>query len=860
LGELLNQSGVHGNAASLAALVVDWADAMRPQLTAGLDGIVANTIDEKTLGDILGTADRARLGALMGRELASLLTVRARHLRRLPLATILDGLNSYEPVLEGSSDLLVSLFDHHLASVLSGRVARTVAANLDELPDDRLREMVEDFMGEHLGPITWLGAIVGGSIGTVLYYLQTLGWNATGYLQAALVYGFAGWVTNVMALWAIFRPYEEKRVLGLPLPLTPGVVAQNKPRFAESMGEFVDEKLLSLDSLRQAFRDSREEADEALRAYFYTRGPKLILEALSANDNVRTISNAAVTLARDGAGRSREQIAPWLARVIADVPLGQFDLEAVGDAASNLLWERLDDVPAFLSAEIADLANTDSSIGDMLPGFIRSALYEQLDSAVRAQLALLEQLLADPQKAQQTLTTAVQPVFEDWSERSVAELATPGKTSLAERLAVLVVEGLSIPERRAALVDWLQALLDKSEAERTVAELAGGSLVRLASEHSDVLVDVVVERGLDLLGRHRDAIKSFVASALQEGNPLFAVFNLRRVTDEVVDRVIDDKLPAYMERHYDDSQNLVDGFITSVGEQPLGDLGLETALCGLDHLLKGLVDGPEPADNVARLLQPVVGPVGDVPLRSLLGLLRLSRFGDVLDRFKGEFELTTQHLSKRLDEHRQDIETTAANMGGVILDTALDELSGAALVRGIPTNLLEACLTGLVNRLRSSPAFRSAVDHGVQRWCRRIAACTAGDFVAPEILAEDLGHLVDSLLANEDLFEALLPEVESTILTMGKAVPELVDAETWDYIVSVVVEALVNAVQSNLARLVDAVDLAEVTEEQLKDMSPAKIEELFNSFASGYFTRLRLYGWFGAGFGVVVEALRQTLM
>ena len=42
---------------------------------------------------------------------------------------------------------------------------------------------------------------------------------------------------------------------------------------------------------------------------------------------------------------------------------------------------------------------------------------------------------------------------------------------------------------------------------------------------------------------------------------------------------------------------------------------------------------------------------------------------------------------------------------------------------------------------------------------------------------------------------------------------------------------------------------------EVNKMEPEEIEEMFNSFAEKYFTRLKLYGWMGSGIGGLFELI-----
>lgn len=59
-----------------------------------------------------------------------------------------------------------------------------------------------------------------------------------------------GYVTNVIAIKMLFRPLNEKRILGLRIPLTPGIIPRQRHSLAESIGVMVSRDLITEDAVR----------------------------------------------------------------------------------------------------------------------------------------------------------------------------------------------------------------------------------------------------------------------------------------------------------------------------------------------------------------------------------------------------------------------------------------------------------------------------------------------------------------------------------------------------------------------------------------------------------------------------------
>ncbi len=64
-------------------------------------------------------------------------------------------------------------------------------------------------------------------------------------LLKPLIGALIGYSTNYVAIKMLFRPYEEKKVFGLKVPFTPGVIPREKDRIAKSLGNAVGGSLLT---------------------------------------------------------------------------------------------------------------------------------------------------------------------------------------------------------------------------------------------------------------------------------------------------------------------------------------------------------------------------------------------------------------------------------------------------------------------------------------------------------------------------------------------------------------------------------------------------------------------------------------
>ncbi len=87
------------------------------------------------------------------------------------------------------------------------------------------------------------------------------------YLLPPLLGAFIGYVTNYIAIRMLFRPLRPWRILGVRLPLTPGIIPAKRGELAEKMGDMVGSHLLTSEDVGRALEKTsfRRELQHAVR-------------------------------------------------------------------------------------------------------------------------------------------------------------------------------------------------------------------------------------------------------------------------------------------------------------------------------------------------------------------------------------------------------------------------------------------------------------------------------------------------------------------------------------------------------------------------------------------------------------------
>lgn len=94
------------------------------------------------------------------------------------------------------------------------------------------------------------------------------------YITPMFIGSIIGYFTNWLAIRMLFRPYEEKRLFGFKIPFTPGMIPKERARIAKSVGETVEDYLLTPEGLIEIILS--EENQNKLRDWLKSKKTNLI--------------------------------------------------------------------------------------------------------------------------------------------------------------------------------------------------------------------------------------------------------------------------------------------------------------------------------------------------------------------------------------------------------------------------------------------------------------------------------------------------------------------------------------------------------------------------------------------------------
>jgi len=380
-----------------------------------------------------------------------------------------------------------------------------------------------------------------------------------------LITSLTGGVTNAVAIWMLFHPHGEVRILGFRLH---GAIPRNHARLARSIGKTVGERLLtpqdlaerlSAPQVRAAFDSAmaRLADDLLLKEHGPLAGAIPAAAAEAVEQLVSDLGPRVADRVADFAGSEafREMAAGWVAelrRDLADKPVGDLLTPARREAVAGQVDAWVADLAGgedmehalheWIAHQVISLEQDPRPLVDRLPPGVLAPVEQAISDYLPTAVDRLAGLLGDPE-TRRTISAALRTAFDGAArqllihERILARLVV--KESTFERLLdglerkgfERFAAAITAPAVRArvasAVHQSLLGLLQMPLSER---------LARMGPDRREALVSTLGEWAVT--AARSSATRASVRRVLERGLEAAGA----RTWDEVLDRIPTDSL------------------------------------------------------------------------------------------------------------------------------------------------------------------------------------------------------------------------------------------------------------------------------------------------------------------------------
>jgi len=796
-------------------------------------------------------------------------SVHLKNLEQMSIYKIYEQINSNEDSVSKVTDLTLYSIDENLHFLLEGNVSETVKKELHRLSPKMLQEKVEEFMGEELGPITWLGAGLGATVGATLSSVQ--GFVAMGnysYIAIPLIYGATGIVTNSLALKMLFRPHKVIKIAGMTMPFTPGIVAKKKPKFAKNMSLFVDKSLLTKEGMHKKLLSFETLATTKLYEYI-AKDNYAFLDSLTEKYSHNFSLTASKMLGAQSVSYLELHHEDVLKTIMSEIDnFSMTDLPAFINQEKVLdeLSSDLDSVVNSLQKNIRQNLNSSKEILEFMPSIIQEATGLKISFVVNEYSEWLYNILKDPMELNVLATSLLGESYEKLGNDTFVSFLTPAyQVGLNRAISGFINNKLTDKKTIDLIVGFVQRnfLNKETITQKKVGELFDGALIDIISNNISLIFSHAASASMQYLKDDKENVKQEILTLLKDEsgfltNRLMGLTGIFSDVERLIDIFVDERVVDF----YEDKQQSMDTqlhiYVENLADTTLENLGIQNSLIkveNLTHLAQNILENSYVQKSVKLLSHSFMDELLKLRIKSVSSMLNLSTFENVLSRFSKEISLSAKYLCKYYDKERENLQKNASDLAIEISTTLLLTQKVRDLVRGVKPQMLISWIEQSKEKLVNSDTYEVYSKKIMNDLLSKLGSKKIDEVIDLNILRDDISSSLNKVLLKKAFQEDFNDALKPTIEIMLKGLNSATDEKTKEFFIKILLQSAYDSVLENADILMESIDFKDVIEREINDMHPSEIEEMFNSFAKIYFDKLILYGGYGALFGIPVAMM-----
>lgn len=781
----------------------------------------------------------------------------------LKFREITESVNSIKDINGNLSAFIHSSLKDNLENILQGNIKKTVAINLSNLKDEELQVMVEEFMGKEMKPITVIGAVLGAiaGIGTYFFNGAILQYNQiTAVTISVIVYAIVGWLTNVQALAMLFKPYNEKRFLGIKIPFTPGVIVSRKPRFAKSMGNFIEEELLNKKSIEALFDKNRAGIKTTFADGISKDDYKIIGDFLYNHHQL--IGDKGYQYGKKLINKNRSKISSSLSCAVGEFTFEKVDFSKIKAVAEKESFERIKAFDETIAFKLNEILKSEDKIVKVIPKELMKIIESGLKGKTEDIINLLSTYIDDEDKKAQ-LINSLSERYEEIGDKSLRNLLSEKElTNLRVALNRFIINKMTSEDSREKAVKWLESLVSREFAsDKKIGQVLNGFVVKLLEDNFSYIVDKTVRSLIKGIANNQQVIAEVAISTTKENLNFFEIMGYNmlggdEIISNVVDNLVNDKLPAYIEAKKGELGRVLVEFIDNkIFNSSVDQLGISLQHSELTAVIDRFINDKDKilglSSSLIMVADSIFNWITKVKVQQCLKALSISNIEDLAYVFKEEGNFIQKELKDSVNRNKAALAEEYSSCLYKIFEDLILSKKVNLFTKGIDDSYAEDTAKRIGSLLYNSDGLKKNLGGFID------------SFTEEKLRKKNLGQLLDLVEFNNSIETSLVrlmedeqlnKEVREILISIVSDITannlEIIDIDTKEAVVDILMNSALDSLKYNLADILNNVHFRSIAERQINNMEPREIEDLFNSFAKKYFDRLKLYGLWGGIFGL----------
>lgn len=869
--DLFNQEKVDDFSSILPNKIVNILNKNNSNYKKRIDKEIINYVKTIKIQDILKDNEE-KIVNLITEKTVDFTKKEVNKYKSYEVKDILNKINKKQDLSEEVSDKLYENIKNNLPPLVDGKVKKIIYDNLIKLDEEEICNIAQSFMGKQLKPLSMFGAFLGTIVGLIFGIAMTningnYGFynSVTNTLIACSIMGIVGIMTNVIALWMIFCPYEKNKFIAkLPLfkVFSIGYIPSHKNSFASGMAYFIDNELLSGNRVADSFALQKDNFKINIISTIKDSNYAVVLDFV--RNKKHSLSKKTYGTILELLKKNNNKICNSAGNKLLEIEGGKFiPVDFINKKANDLI-NNINQQENKLIEYLEGKLKTNKSLQEVLPKELIENINNKIEKDVNNYInksiesSPIEDIIKNiifrnEETYNHLMDKSIKNII---SEKSLLNIQNSIKTDKFMNIILL-----SLKEQ---LNNYLQDYLGKEfSGEKRFDELFEGRIKESLDNEIYNITDMASEKLIGYIKDNNDLIASMVIKIVRKNLNFFVKMAYDfadgdGLVKDVVGTVINDKIETLIVEDKDELSAILYNYLErEIYPSKVEDLGIKyteinTSLL-LDRLVFALKQNEDFKVNMHNTSDLIINSICEIKAENISEIVGVTNIQQAYDKYKEIINVVSNNIINNLNNNK---ESANEFIYGLIEAKVMKYFYSINLVE-ISWELSKDDVTYIVDNLLEIINSSEVLNYHVLQICRSAYISSIRDtklnsMLNKDILDIDMYNTLSLVFENKDFNDKNRVVVDSIIDRFLYDKLSFISEEFKLYMSDNIIDAGFNTIEKNIIPMLRSLDIQNITLEEVDKMHPKEIHELFKSFAGDFFIKLYIYGAFGLIFGVNV--------
>ncbi len=765
---------------------------------------------------------------------------------------ILDSFNKSPHMKQNIVKMILDFMGNGMGKIIEGKISGVVRNNLQRLDDEEVLLMMQDFMGRRLKPLTILGAVLGGitgiglgigvvNTGITLEWYQILG-------IAIPVYGLLGFMTNVMAIFFIFRPY--KPLFGIQQ--AQGIISKQIPMFAKSMGKMLTEHLVTDDSIKRILNENEEKVKNYFNDNLKKDDLKILREYMLDNTNLITsvLSSFTVKYMK----KNSENLNNQLISSVENFELSKIDSADFSQMILENLLRKIDEKKFALVNPILDIIKSNKTFREIYEELFNIEIDKLIANFIEKQINTI--VNDENEDTLLMMFYKLDKVFDNYFEKTLSEIIDFSDVEkISNFLTVTISKNLLNGKNKMTVIEFLIKKIQEIQNTNLVEDLFEGKVFNYITQkitnysihYEEKIILWIKSSENQLFETISKQVKSDIGFIQKIG---YSAIDGDTLIKNVLSKMINKEMPIFIHNKMNFFTDIIKEQLDILGKREVGEFDVSIDFDNIFLQLQNAIQKEDFKKHLNITIDINKDLIKNATLNDCIRIVDIHSIYDLMVRFDKELKYINKELKTLLLENKEMISKDLSIIGSQIITKDFMRYRISDLTDSINKDDVENLIFNVYEVFEDNNYLAYETFEVVEAIFSHFNNFKISEIININYLKTDIGNVIIKLQESENFNQTLTSMMYNLTSFVTDDLNSMFEEKFLNYIFSASGNVLYATTQEHFLKLISAIDFREIAERQILLMEPKQIKELFDTFASKYFRKLERYGFIGGLFAI----------